>query len=133
MLYVKKELVKNLWPLFPNDKPKGDDIRKFETIGTRSFATEQAIGHAINFHDAIGSKRKEERLRFLKNYWCEKLQVNAKVKLNVSLKPEYACAIGNFSIAKIDGLSGVRVTPHIYTSTKDLDKFIEAVLKIANS
>jgi selenocysteine lyase/cysteine desulfurase len=77
------------------------------------------------------------------------------VKLNISLKPEYSCALGNFSIDGMEpgvvasklfsdyqihtvsivweNISGVRVTPHVYTTTKDLDRFIEAVLKIAAS
>jgi selenocysteine lyase/cysteine desulfurase len=155
MLYVKKENIAGLWPLFPNDKPQIADIRKFETLGTRSFAPEQAIGQAIDFHNAIGSKRKEERLRYLKNYWCEKVVSNPRVKLNISLKPAYSCALGSFSIdgmeplevanklfgehqihtvsIKWENISGVRVTPHVYTSTKDLDRFVDAVLKIAAS
>lgn len=155
MLYVRKENIETLWPLFPNDKPQSNDIKKFETLGTRSFAPEQAIGQAIDFHLAIGSKRKEERLRYLKNYWCEKLINNSRIKLNISLKPEYSCALGNFSIEGIDPevvasklmgehqihtvaikwetISGVRVTPHVYTSTKDLDRFVESVTKIAST
>jgi selenocysteine lyase/cysteine desulfurase len=155
MLYVKKENIAGLYPLFPNDKPTIADIRKFETLGTRSFATEQAIGQAVEFQLSIGNKRKEERLRFLKNYWCEKVKTNPRIKLNISLKPEYSCALGNFSIdgiepdvvsaklmqehqihavaIKWENISGVRVTPHVYTSTRDLDRFVEAVLKIAAS
>jgi selenocysteine lyase/cysteine desulfurase len=155
MLYVKKDRIAELWPLFPNDKPQIADIRKFETLGTRSFAQEQAIGQAVEFQLAIGNKRKEERLRYLKNYWCEKLQQHPRIKLNVSLKPEYACALGNFSIdgmepeivsnrlmvehqihavaIKWENISGVRITPHVYTSTRDLDRFVEAVLKLATS
>jgi selenocysteine lyase/cysteine desulfurase len=155
MLYVKKENIAGLWPLFPNDKPQSADIKKFETLGTRSFAPEQAIGQAIDFHLAIGSKRKAERLHYLKTYWCEKVAVNSRVKLNISLKPEFSCALGNFSIdgmepetianrlmgefqihtvaIKWENISGVRVTPHVYTSTKDLDRFVDAVLKLAAS
>ena len=155
MLYVKKENIAGLWPLFPNDKPTDTNIRKFETLGTRSFAPEQAIGQAVDFHNAIGSKRKEERLHYLKNYWCEKVAGNSRVKLHISMKPEYACALGSFSIDGIDpgdvtsklfsdyqihttsikweNISCVRVTPHVYTTTKDLDRFVEAVLKIAAS
>lgn len=155
MLYVKKENVEGLWPLFPNDKPQSADIRKFETLGTRSFAPEQAIGQAIDFHNAIGSKRKEERLHYLKKYWCEKVVKNPRVKLNVSLNPEYSCALGSFSIdgmepnevsaklfadyqihtvsIKWENISCIRVTPHVYTTTKDLDRFVDAVLKIAAS
>lgn len=155
MLYVKRENIAGLWPLFPNDKPQSSDIKKFETLGTRSFAPEQAIAQAIDFHLAIGSKRKAERLHYLKNYWCEKVVKNPRVKLNISLKPEYSCALGNFSIdgmepetvanrlmgefqihtvaIKWENISGVRVTPHVYTSTKDLDRFVDAVLKLAAS
>jgi len=155
MLYVKKENIAGLWPLFPNDKPQSADIRKFETLGTRSFAPEQAIGQAIDFHLAIGSKRKADRLHYLKNYWCEKVKTNPRVKLNISLKQEFSCALGNFSIdgmepdvianklmgefqihtvaIKWENISGVRVTPHVYTSTKDLDRFVDAVLKLAAS
>ena len=155
MLYVKQENIASLWPLFPNDKPQSNDIRKYEVLGTRSFAPEQAIGQAIDFHHAIGSKRKEARLHFLKTYWCQKVMKHSRVKLNVSLKPEYSCALGNFSIdgiepevvasrlfseyqihtsaIKWENISGVRVTPHVYTTTKDLDRLVEAILKIAAS
>jgi selenocysteine lyase/cysteine desulfurase len=155
LLYVKKENIAGLWPLFPNDKPQSADIKKFENLGTRSLATELATAQAIEFHLAIGSKRKEERLRFLKNYWCEKLKQHPRIKLHVSMKPEYACALGNFSIdgkepddvagrlfvehqihavpSKWRNLSSVRVAPNIYTSTRDLDRFVEAVQKIASS
>lgn len=155
MLYVRKENIGGLWPLFPNDKPQSTDIRKFETLGTRSFAPEQAIGQAVDFHNAIGSKRKEERLHYLKTYWAEKVKTSSRVKLNMSLSPEYSCALGNFSIdgmepevinnklltehqihavsIKWENISGVRVTPHVYTTTKDLDRFVDAVLKIAAS
>ena len=155
MLYVKKENIAGLWPIFPNDKPQSNDIRKFEALGTRSFAVEQAIAHATEFHLAIGSKRKQERLHYLKNYWCEKLIKHPRIKLNVSLKPEYSCALGNFSIEGIEpaalssklmseyqihtspivweNIKGVRITPHVYTTTPDLDRFVEAALKIANS
>jgi selenocysteine lyase/cysteine desulfurase len=155
MMYIRRENISKTWPLFPTDKPQTDDIRKFEALGTRSFAPEQAIGQAIDFHNAIGSKRKQERLHYLKKYWCEAVTQNPKVKIHVSLKPEYSCALGTFSIegqkpAEIvstlwdkhqihvvpivwENVSAVRVTPHVYTTTKDLDRFIEAVGKIAVS
>ena len=98
MLQMKKENIADLWPLIPNHEPLSDNIRKFEGLGTRSFAPEQAIGQAIDFHNAIGSKRKEERLRYLKNYWCEKVLEIPKVKLHTSLKDQYSCALANFSI-----------------------------------
>jgi hypothetical protein len=49
--------------LASRDKPQSGDIRKFETPGTRSFAIAQGIGEAINFHNGVAAKRKEERIR----------------------------------------------------------------------
>jgi selenocysteine lyase/cysteine desulfurase len=149
MLYVKKNKIKTLWPLFPSNEPQADDIRKFEVLGTRSFPIEQAIGQAVNFQNAIGNKRKEERLRYLKNYWAEKVINLPKIKLNTSLKPEYSCALANFSVEGMtpaevestlfskykihtspivwENIKGVRVAPHVYTPLKDLDRLVEAI------
>jgi len=155
MMYIRKDRIEKTWPIFPGDKPQSPDIRKFEALGTRSFAPEQAIGQAIDFHNAIGGKRKQERLHYLKSYWCNAVTKNPRVKLHISLKPEYSCALGTFSIDGMDvgdvstklmvdhqihtvsikweNVNAVRVTPHVYTTTKDLDRFIDAVMKIAAS
>jgi selenocysteine lyase/cysteine desulfurase len=153
LLYVKKDKIPGIYPIFPDDKPLGNEIVKFERMGTRSFPTEMAIGSALDFHMAIGSKRKEDRLRYLKNYWMEKVRDIPGVHLHTSLKPEYSCVIGLFSIdgyepGEIDtalftdykihtvgivweNISGVRVTPNVYTSERDLDKLIRAITELA--
>ncbi len=153
MMYIKKEKIKNVWALLSAPEPDGDSIRKFENLGTRSFASEMAIGDAIDFHLAMGMARKEARLRYLKDYWCNKVKDIPKVKLYTSLKPEYACAMANFSIdgmkaAEISGalfdkwkiftvgielekINGVRVSSNVFTSTEELDKLVEAIKEIA--
>ncbi len=153
MLWIKKDKIEKIWPLLCNDKPKSTDIRKFETLGTRSFPIEQGIGEAINFQLAIGSKRKEERIRYLKNYWTEKVKDIPKVKIHTSLQPKYSCAICGISIdgmtpGELDGalfnnykihsvgivwenISCVRITPHVYTRINDLDKLVRAIGEIS--
>jgi selenocysteine lyase/cysteine desulfurase len=153
MLYVKKDKIKNLYPLFASDNPQKDDIRKFEHLGTRPFYIEQAIGKAIEFHDMLGAARKEKRLHYLKNYWMEKVKEIPKVKLHTSVKPEWSGAIGLLSIEgkkleeldtylfnkhKIhctsvdwEGIKGVRITPNVYTTTKNLDVLIEGISRFA--
>ncbi len=154
MMWIKKEKIEKIWPLLCDDNPNSDNIRKFENLGTRSFPIEQGIGEAVNFQLAIGSKRKEERIRFLKNYWATKVQHIPKVKLHTSLKPEYSCAICGVSIdgmtpgeldsalfgqykihtvgIKYENISCVRVTPHVYTTLNDLDKLVRAIEEIAS-
>jgi selenocysteine lyase/cysteine desulfurase len=151
MLYVRKEKISGIW--FPEDDPLSEKITKFERLGTRSFPTEMAIGSALDFHLVIGSKRKEERLRYLKNYWMEKVQGVPKVHTHTSLDPRFSCVIGLVSIDGLksgdfvsklfsqykihttgiewEGVSGVRVTPHVYTQPYDLDKFVRAIKDIA--
>jgi len=41
--------------------------------------------------------------------------------------------MSDYGIHTVSIKSGVRVTPHVYTTTKDLDRFIDAVMKIAAS
>lgn len=153
MLWIKKEKIEKIWPLVCNDHPKSSDIRKFETLGTRSFPIEQAIGEAINFHTAIGSKRKEERIRYLKDYWAMKVKDIPNVAIHTSLKSQYSCAICGVSIKEMtpgeldaalfntykihtvgivwENISCVRVTPHVYTRLQDLDKFARAIEELA--
>jgi len=153
LLWINKENIKDIWPLVCNDHPKSGDIRKFETLGTRSFPIEQGIGEAINFHNAIGSKRKEVRIRYLKNYWADQVKDHPKIKLHTSLKDAYSCAICGVSVVGLtpselegelfnkykihtvaidwENIHCVRVTPHVYTRIKDLDKLIDALQKIA--
>ena len=153
MLWIHANKIEKIWPLLCNDKPLSNDIRKFETLGTRSFPIEQGIGEAVNFHVAIGAKRKEERVRYLKNYWATKAAQIPGVKIHTSLKDKYACAICGVTIdgmtpAALDGalytnykihtvgivwenISCVRITPHVYTRLEDLDKLVAALTEIA--
>jgi selenocysteine lyase/cysteine desulfurase len=150
LLYVKKEKIKNLYPLFAtNENPLKDDIRKFEHLGTRPFFIEQAIAKAIDFHDMIGIERKEKRLHYLKNYWMQGIKEIPGVSINTSLDPKWACGIGSFSIkGKIsdevnsylflhykihvtngewENIHGIRVSPSVYTTIKELDVLINGV------
>lgn len=153
LLYVRKEKIKNIWPLFGAGEKEEDNIRKFEHLGTRPFYIEQATDKAIDFYDMIGAKRKEERLLYLKNYWMEKVKEIPKVKIHTSLKKEFGCAIGlvsvqgkeqgeldsflwdNYKIHTVginwENIHGVRITPNVYTTTKNLDRLVEAISTFA--
>ena len=79
-----------------------NDIRKFEEIGTHSAAPRLAIGEALLFHNGLGGKRKEARLRYLSRYWMDRLKGIPKVSFNTSFDPNQSCAIGNVNIEGID-------------------------------
>ena len=152
MMYIKKDKIKKVWALLSNDLPEGDNIRKFESLGTRSFAAEMAIGSAIDFHQAIGTDRKEKRLFELKKYWTDKVKSLPGIIFYSPLEKNYSCAIANFGIEGMKGseieallmkyrkvhtvaieyekINGVRVTPNVYTSFYDLDQLVEGIKEI---
>ena len=153
MLYVKKEKIPKVWALMASEDKNRGDIRKFEEIGTHSAAMRLAIGEAILFHNAIGGKRKEERLRYLSRYWMNNLKDIPKVGFNTSFDPLQSCAIGNFKIDGVDPVAlggylmskhkiyttpivheeftGIRITPNVYTTLWELDRFSSVVAEVA--
>jgi selenocysteine lyase/cysteine desulfurase len=155
LLYIRKDKIGKIWPLTAPGDPASEDIRKFEALGTRSFPAELAIGTAIEFHKMIGMERKESRLRYLKDYWMEGLKDIPGIYFHTSGKREFSCGLGNFGIQGMEpaeiqkklmndfriytisidweNIHGVRVTPNVYITTEDLDRFIAAVREIAAS
>jgi selenocysteine lyase/cysteine desulfurase len=154
-MWIKKDKIPGIWPLLSNDKPEGDNIRKFESLGTRSFPIEMSIGYSLDLHNLIGSRRKQERLHFLKNYWMERVRDVPGIKFYTSPDPRWSCAIGNFGFEgkkateisnllfekqKIhtvaiewEKINGVRVTPNVYTTTDELDKLVRGIKLMAET
>ncbi len=149
-LYVKREKIKKIWPLFPSSDPQSDDIRKFESYGTHPEPIWLAVGEALSFHHSLGPKRKEERLRYLKDYWANALSKLPGVRILTSLDPKMSCGLGSFTVEKMDmgrlaqvlmerhkihttagvlpdNVPFMRITPSIYTTREELDFFIEVV------
>ncbi|NNE68713.1 MAG: aminotransferase class V-fold PLP-dependent enzyme [Pyrinomonadaceae bacterium] len=155
MLFVRKNKIEKIWALMASEAKNKADIRKFEEIGTHSAAMRLAIGEAILFHNAIGGKRKEARLRYLSRYWMDGIRDLPSVSFNTSFDPRQFCAIANFRIEGVpsgeigthlmkkhkilttpiihDEFEGVRITPNVYTTLWELDRFIKAVRGIAKN
>jgi selenocysteine lyase/cysteine desulfurase len=149
MLYVKKDKIKDLWPMMAAPETMDENIRKFEEIGTHPAANFLAIGEALTFHEGIGSDRKEARLKYLNDYWIDQLIDNDRVVLHTSRNPKYACAIATVELKGIkpndlisvlwrdyriittpinhDQFQGIRVTPNVYTTLEELDRFVDAI------
>jgi aspartate aminotransferase-like enzyme len=153
ILYVRKEKIAKIWQLFGDMGYADDDIRKLNHTGTHPVATDLAIQDAIRFHEMIGVQRKEARLRYLQRYWTDQVRNHPKIFLNTPTAPERSCGIANVGIEGIKpgdlakmlmekykiftvaidtaNVHGIRVTPHLYISTKELDLFVNALKQIA--
>jgi len=152
LLYVRADRIKSLWPLMAAPATLDADIRKFEEIGTHPAAQILSIGEALAFHLGIGPERKAARMRYLRDRWAVRLAAHERVRLNTSLKPEFAGGVANFCIEGLDmsklrahlwnehkiwttyigpplpkACEGLRITPSVYTTIDELDRFCEAV------
>ena len=149
LLYIRKNKIADLWPLQAPAECSMEDIRKFEEIGTHPAANYLAIGDALTFHQGIGTKNIEQRLIYLRDRWAKRLLKNDRIKLHTSLKPGKGCAIATVQIEGIDTsdvskhlwdkykifvvaikhpeFEGCRITPHIYTTTEEIDRFSDAM------
>jgi isopenicillin-N epimerase len=151
-LYVRRPLIKDLWPLTPaNDRLK-DDIRKFEEIGTHPAATALSVAEALVFQETIGMPRKAARLRYLRHRWADRLKTQPRFHIHTSFDPAQAGAIGTVGVdgltppaiattlwdtARIivtpivhDEYAGVRVTPNLYTTLDEVDTFASAMERL---
>ncbi len=89
MLYVKRDKIDKLWPLMAAE-------------------TKQA---SLLFHNGIGGKRKEARLRYLSRYWMNRLKDVPKIRFNTSFDPNQSCAIAN---VHIEGTNPEAVTKYLF-------------------
>ena len=149
LLYVRRDKIKDLWPMMAANEAQDADIRKYEEIGTHPAANYLAIAEALTFHQGIGPKRKEARLIYLRDYWAKRLLTHDRVRLHTSLKPGFACGIATVQIEGVDSgelnnwlwnehrilttaikhaeFQGLRVSPSVYTTREELDRFCDAV------
>jgi selenocysteine lyase/cysteine desulfurase len=154
ILYVKKENIKNVWPLLADGERPEDDIARLNHIGTHPVHTDLAIADAIDFYNKIGFERKESRLRYLQNYWTNEVRDIPNVVLNTPKDPTRSCAIANVGIKNmkpqelaetllkkykiytvaIDGANvhGCRITPNVFTTTQELDVLVKALKELGS-
>jgi selenocysteine lyase/cysteine desulfurase len=152
LLYVRKDKIQDLWPLMAAPEEMAEDIRKYEEIGTHPAANYLAIGEAIAFHEGLGPQRKEARLRYLRDYWATRLLEQDRVRLHTSLNPEFSCGIATVQIEGVDSgelnaylwerhriittaikhpeFEGLRVSPSVYTTLEELDRFCDAIIDV---
>jgi selenocysteine lyase/cysteine desulfurase len=153
LLYVKKDKISKIWPLLAPYELDQLTVKNISHIGTEPVATTLAINDALDYYDMIGAKRKEERLRYLQLYWTDQVRDVPGITVNTPKEPGRSCGIANVGIDKLKpaelanilmdkysiytvaidgfGVHGCRITPNIYTTPRELDKFVKALKELA--
>ena len=151
-LYVRRSKIGKVWPLMAAEAKQDEDIRKFEEIGTHPAANHNAIAEALVFHHGIGIERKAARLRYLRDRFLRRLAKQPRVRVHTSFDPAMSCGIGNLQVEGVssaalakhlfdtrriivvpiqhDEFEGLRVTPCVYTTPDEVDRFAEAVEQV---
>jgi selenocysteine lyase/cysteine desulfurase len=153
MLWVRRDRIAALAPRYADSSFPDDDIRRLNHTGTQPVHTVLAINDAMDFHESIGGERKEARLRWLQRYWTDKVRGKPGFTLYTPSDPARTGAIANVGVAGLQpaalatalfdryriwtvaidwaGVHGVRVTPHLFTSTDELDTLVRALHELA--
>ena len=155
LLYVKKNNVKNLWPLLADGEKDINKINRLNHIGTHPVHTDLTINDCMDYYEMIGAERKQARMYFLQNYWTSKVRNLPKIIINTPADASRSCGIANVGIEGIlpadlakrlmtehkvftvaidyANVRGCRITPNLYTTTQELDSFVLALKTLANA
>jgi isopenicillin-N epimerase len=151
-MYVRRDRIRALWPLFGADAPHADSIRKFEYRGTSPVAQWPATVAALDLHDSIGIDRFAARYRYLKSLWMQQMTNVHGILLRTSNDAALSCGIGLVHLEGIDVKSlhehlyekehistwpiqdpeyqGLWVSPYPFTTKIEIDRFARALLEI---
>lgn len=152
VLYVNKEQLGKVWPNmvsagWKEGSQSVDD--KLCVLGQRNDLTVSALPAILEFHQTVGKKHIETRVRQLSSYLKE--QMKAKVPQASFVTPMAQELSGGIVIFTIPGRNsadlyqklyenhgiagaptgGIRLSPHIYNTLQDMDKIIAALASLA--
>jgi isopenicillin-N epimerase len=121
------------------------------------------IGEALTFHEMLGPERKEARLRYLRERWLSKIRDIDKFAFYTGTTPIDSCGITTVGIrglvtADVQSwiyakrgiycisiltpgertgdpplIDGMRVTPNVYTTVSEADRFGDALVHAARN
>lgn len=154
-IYIRKERMSAIGVHLGNADYAPTDIRARVLAGTVNAAALMTIPDALRQHDAMSTRNKGARLRHLRDHWVAQLRGNGKVQIlapddmsgavtslrlagktsftdNVALQKILIDQYGIFTVPRKGPAGGacLRVTPALFTTTAELDKFTTAIGKI---
>ena len=152
-LYLRGELQDQLWPTVANtgwDDPERGAAR-YDRLGQRAGPLLMATSAALDFQNAIGRERIEQRIRALAGRLRERLAEIPQVRVHTSAHPLLACGLTGFALEGFDrrevvdtlwrrhhiwvrhtdlDLNTVRVSTHHYNTEAQVDRLGEALRDI---
>lgn len=157
VLWMKKDRAAKIWPLVP-PPASVTGLKRFTWSGTYPEFVAAAAVPAIAFHERMGTARKAARMRYLTSYWRERVERLPRIKFYSTNAAESSCGIVTFEIegltadalrdqlwergrifvqrmfsSRAPEIRGVRISPNVYTTPGELDKFVATVEHIVRT
>ena len=154
LMYVRRERISEIDPHMGEPDLDGPTIDARIHTGTVNMAAILAVPAALDFHERIGAKAKQARLRYLRSRWTESLRGQAGLDLLTPSDPRLHAGItsfrmtgktsfaensalaqrlldqhGIFTVARGGVAAGacVRITPGLFTRPHDIDRLTAAL------
>ena len=157
VLWMRPEHVAKVWPLVP-PAPGTTGMSRFEWIGTAPEYVNPAALPALALHRTLGAGRKAARLHHLATRWRGRIAaaipqarfyasdapgmslgltivdwpgLDAKAVQQRLLARDRILVQAMVGITRSPEIRGLRVSPNVYTTPTELDRFVTAVVAAA--
>lgn len=153
VLWMRPEHTGKVWPLIP-PMPNETGMARFEWIGTAPEYINPASLPALALHSSLGAERKAARLRYLAGYLRPGVErVIPDARFYTTGAPEMSCSLTTVEFPGVDSaalqrslrerhgilvqamtgirsapeIRGIRVSPNVYSTPAELDRFVRAL------
>ena len=155
LLYVASKHIPKIWPLFADYEKDRSKIKRLNHLGTHPAYITLGVQDAIDYLNWMGLERKEARLKSLRSYWMRALNGLPNVVINTPADPNRACGIGNIGLQNMSpatlaerllkehgiftvaidyaNVKGCRITPNVFTTFEEIDRFVAAIKTLAKA
>ena len=159
VLWMRPEHTSKVWPLVP-PPPGVTGMKRYEWIGTAPAYIEPAARPAIALHQTLGAQRKAARLRYLASHLRTRVgQTLPQARFYNTGEPGMSINLTTIELPGVDSdavqrelrqrhsilvqsmagnqrapeIRGFRVSPNVYTTPSELDRFVTALAAVAES
>jgi selenocysteine lyase/cysteine desulfurase len=149
---IKKDKIHRIWSLLGDNTYPTHDIRKLERFSALPMPIFLTIFDAIVFHQTLGVRYKQARLRYLQQYWTGKVRNMPHITVFTPIKNSGSIAsfaVKGFSAQalaeklwehkifsaamQVGALEAVRITVQLHTRLSDLDTLVELITQLQGS
>lgn len=156
VLWIRPEQMDRTWPLIPPPSGTEGTMRRYMRYGTFPAPLLASVIPALVMHERVGFARKAARMRYLTQFWRERIERLPGARFYTTAEPSASCGLATVELpgadparveaylwarerilvqamdggARAPEIKGIRVTPSIVTSPQELERFVSALARL---